>query len=166
MEVKPGFQDAEKVSLSKRCPFSGGNKYKDYVKIFPGPNFVCPEWSCPKGEVSLYSKTITVGADVVDQCTLQAKFWNLSSLFYSGLLQFKKGFYERVLMSSFHYTLLVHTIQPSWCMKGLRERDLILRAHMVLFFWQSHSLELDLMNQPAKKKFVGRILEHVYRSKW
>ena len=54
------------------------------MNIFPGPNFVSPEWRCPKGEVSLYSKT--VGADVVDQCTLQAKFWNLSSLFYSGLL--------------------------------------------------------------------------------
>ena len=70
-----------------------------------------PEWRCPKGEVSLYSKS--VGADVVDQCTLQAKFWNLSSLFYSGLLRFKKGFYETVLMPSFHYTLLVHTILPS-----------------------------------------------------
>ena len=81
------------------------------MNIFPGPNFVSPEWRCPKGEVSLYSKS--VGADVVDQCTLQAKFWNLSSLFYSGLLRFKKGFYETILMPSFHYTLLVHTILPS-----------------------------------------------------
>ena len=36
MEVNSRFQDPEKVSLSPewRCPFSGGNKYKDYVNFF------------------------------------------------------------------------------------------------------------------------------------
>ena len=40
-----GPQDPEKLSLSpeKRCPFNRGNKYKDYVNFFPGPNFVFPE---------------------------------------------------------------------------------------------------------------------------
>ena len=32
----------------ERCPFSKGDRYKDYVTdIFPGPNFVSPEWSYP-----------------------------------------------------------------------------------------------------------------------
>ena len=49
MEVKPRFRDAEKVSLfhDYRCPFNRGYKYKDYLNIFPGPNFVSPEWRCP-----------------------------------------------------------------------------------------------------------------------
>lgn len=34
-----------------------------------------------------------------------------------------------------------------------------------IIFWLSHSLELDLINQLAKKKFIGRTLVHVYRSK-
>ena len=41
---------AEEVSLSpeERCPFSKGDRYKDYVTdSFPGPNFVSPEWSYP-----------------------------------------------------------------------------------------------------------------------
>ena len=30
------------------CPFNRGNKYKDFVNIFPGPKFVSPEWRyCP-----------------------------------------------------------------------------------------------------------------------
>ena len=71
MEVKSGFQDPEKSVPfpDKRCPFNRGNKREDYMKIFPGPNFVSPEWRCPEGEVSLYSKRITVdyvGADVVE----------------------------------------------------------------------------------------------------
>ena len=46
MEVKPGFRDPEKVSLfpEQMCPFNRGNRYKDDVNVFPGPNFVCPEW--------------------------------------------------------------------------------------------------------------------------
>ena len=49
MEVKSSFRNPEKVSLSPelRCRFSRGNKYKAYVKIFPGPNFVFPEKRCP-----------------------------------------------------------------------------------------------------------------------
>ena len=45
-----------------RCPFNRGNKDKDYVNIFPGPNFVSPEWRCPlnrglpKGEAPTRSK--------------------------------------------------------------------------------------------------------------
>ena len=35
------------------CPFKRGNNFKDYMNIFPGPNFVSPEWRCPKGEVQL-----------------------------------------------------------------------------------------------------------------
>ena len=42
MEVKTGFLDPEKMSLflGKSCSFGRGNRYKDYVNIFPGPNFV------------------------------------------------------------------------------------------------------------------------------
>ena len=49
MEVKSSFRNPEKVSLSpeQSCPFNGGNKYKHYVNIFPGPNFVFPKWGCP-----------------------------------------------------------------------------------------------------------------------
>ena len=36
------------LSLEQSCPFSRGNRYKDYViTIFPGPNFVSSEWRCP-----------------------------------------------------------------------------------------------------------------------
>ena len=31
----------------KKCPFNTGNKYKDYVSIFPRPNFVSSQWLCP-----------------------------------------------------------------------------------------------------------------------
>ena len=46
MEVKSGFWDPDKVSLSPelRCPFNRGNKYKGYVNICKGPDFVFPEW--------------------------------------------------------------------------------------------------------------------------
>ena len=49
MEVKLRFWDPEKVppSPEQRCPFNRGNKYKDYVRIFPGPNFLSPEGSRP-----------------------------------------------------------------------------------------------------------------------
>ena len=49
MEVKAGFWDQEKVSLSpiQRSPFTRGSRYKDYVNIFLRPNFGSPEWSCP-----------------------------------------------------------------------------------------------------------------------
>ena len=48
MKVKAGFWDQEEVSLFpvQRSPFTRGNRYKDYVNIFPRPNFVSPEWSC------------------------------------------------------------------------------------------------------------------------
>ena len=49
MEGKPRIRDPEKVSflLNRLFPFNRGNKNKDYVNIFPGPNFVSPEWRCP-----------------------------------------------------------------------------------------------------------------------
>ena len=49
MEVKFGFWDPQKVSLSleKRCPLKRGNNYSGYVNILPGPNIVTPEWRCP-----------------------------------------------------------------------------------------------------------------------
>ena len=49
MEVNSRFQDPEKVSLSPewRCPFSGGNKYKDYVNFFFGAKFL--NWFCKRG---------------------------------------------------------------------------------------------------------------------
>ena len=49
MEVKPGFQDKEKVSLfyEWRRPFNRGKRYRDCVSIFAGPNFVSPKWRCP-----------------------------------------------------------------------------------------------------------------------
>ena len=31
----------------KLCPFNRGNRYKNYVGVFPGPNFLSPEWRCP-----------------------------------------------------------------------------------------------------------------------
>ena len=35
-------------NIEERCPFSKGNRYKDYVTdIFPRPNFVSPEWRYP-----------------------------------------------------------------------------------------------------------------------
>ena len=42
MEFKFGFQNPEKL-----CPFNRGNRYKNYVGVFPGPNFLSPEWRCP-----------------------------------------------------------------------------------------------------------------------
>ena len=49
MEVKPGFWNPERGSLSpeQMCPFNRSNRYKDYVKGFPGPDFVSREWRCP-----------------------------------------------------------------------------------------------------------------------
>ena len=94
-----------------------------------------PEWRCPKGEVSLYSKTITVGADVVDQCTLQAKFWNLSSLFYSGLLRFKKGFYEKVLNAFFPLYLVSSYSTTQLMYEGTAaKRFNIEDTHGIIFF--------------------------------
>ena len=48
-----GLQDPEKLFLSpeKRCPFNRGNKYKDSVHFFPGPNLVFPEKTCPKRQM-------------------------------------------------------------------------------------------------------------------
>ena len=48
--VNPGFGTQKKCPFScgdRLCPFYRGNKNKDYVNIFPGPNFVSPEWRCP-----------------------------------------------------------------------------------------------------------------------
>ena len=45
--LNPGyFQVPERLSFSLeyRCPFDWGNKYKDYVSIFPVPDFT---WECP-----------------------------------------------------------------------------------------------------------------------
>ena len=60
MKVNPVFRNPEKVSLFflKRGdpPINGGNKCKDHVNVFPGPEFVSPEWRCLKGEVLLYSR--------------------------------------------------------------------------------------------------------------
>ena len=58
-KLKPCFWNQKKCP---RCPFNRGNKDKDYVNIFPGPNFVSPEWRCPlnrglsKGEAPTRSK--------------------------------------------------------------------------------------------------------------
>ena len=60
MEVKPGLWDLAKVFLGpwagKRCLFNSGINYKDYVNIFPGPNFVSPDWRCPRREIPLRQK--------------------------------------------------------------------------------------------------------------
>ena len=37
-----GFRTQKKL-----CPFNRGNRYKNYVGVFPGPNFLSPEWRCP-----------------------------------------------------------------------------------------------------------------------
>ena len=72
--LKPGFGTQKKVSLppDQRCPFNRGNKYKDYVNIFPGPNFVSPEWRCPlyrgvPNERFHYKREKTVTAQVDQQ---------------------------------------------------------------------------------------------------
>ena len=41
MEVKPGFRVPEKV-MTLSGPFNRGSKYKDYVNIFTGQNFLSP----------------------------------------------------------------------------------------------------------------------------
>ena len=58
MEVKSGFRDPEKESLSieKRRPFNRGNRYKYYENSFSGSNFVSPELRCPKGRIPLYKQ--------------------------------------------------------------------------------------------------------------
>ena len=63
MEVKPGFRDPEKV----RVPFpqievalQEINKYKDYVNIFPGPNFVSPTM-----EVSVVQRRLRGGGPLL-----------------------------------------------------------------------------------------------------
>ena len=58
MEVKSGFRDPEKVSLSteQRRPFNGGKRYKGYENSFLGSNFVYPELRCPKGRFPLYKQ--------------------------------------------------------------------------------------------------------------
>ena len=55
MGVKPRFWDPEIVSLSpeKRCPFNSGNTFEVYVEVFPGPNFVSPEWRCPLNRLQM-----------------------------------------------------------------------------------------------------------------
>ena len=35
------------ATQKKLCPFNRGNRYKNYVGVFPGPNFLSPEWRCP-----------------------------------------------------------------------------------------------------------------------
>ena len=37
-----GFRTQKKL-----CPFNRGNRYKNYVGVFPGPNVLSPEWRCP-----------------------------------------------------------------------------------------------------------------------
>ena len=63
-EVSPGWRPKPSLGTQKKCPFPlykgvpsiEYNKYKDYVNIFSGPNFVSLEWSCPKGEVPLWTE--------------------------------------------------------------------------------------------------------------
>ena len=37
-----GFRTQKKL-----CPFNRGNRYRNYGGVFPGPNFLSPEWRCP-----------------------------------------------------------------------------------------------------------------------
>ena len=63
-KVSPGWRLKPSFRTQKKCPFPLNkgvpsieyNKYKDYVNIFPAPNFVSLEWSCPKGEVPLWTE--------------------------------------------------------------------------------------------------------------
>ena len=43
-KVSPQWRLNLGFDTQKKCPFNRGNKYKDYVNIFPRPNFVPPEW--------------------------------------------------------------------------------------------------------------------------
>ena len=63
-KVSPGWRLKPSFGTQKKCPiplFKGVpsveyNKYKDYVNIFSGPNFVSIEWNCPKEEVPLWTE--------------------------------------------------------------------------------------------------------------
>ena len=68
------------LSLEYRCPFYRDNRYKDYVNIFPEPNFVSPEWRCSKEEVPLYlARQSTDDDDVNDDDDISA---NVCSLYF------------------------------------------------------------------------------------
>ena len=56
MKVKGGFRDQERVSFSpeQRCSFNGGNRYKDYVNFFPGPNLFPLSRGVPKDTINTY----------------------------------------------------------------------------------------------------------------
>ena len=51
MDVKPGFWDPENASPKQRFPYNRVNRYKNYVNIFPAPNFLSPQWWCPLNRV-------------------------------------------------------------------------------------------------------------------
>ena len=62
IEGKPGFQGPEKLSLflKQRCPFNRSNRYKNYVEVFLGPNFLSAEQRCPKTKVPLYYESDSI----------------------------------------------------------------------------------------------------------
>ena len=48
MEVKPGLRDPANLSLSPEVSLQQRKQnYKDFVNIFPEPNFVSLEWRYP-----------------------------------------------------------------------------------------------------------------------
>ena len=46
-KVYPEWRLNPRFGSQKKCPFHRGNKYKDYVNVFPAPNSVFLEWRCP-----------------------------------------------------------------------------------------------------------------------
>ena len=42
--------------ILKSIPFPRGNRYKDYANVFPGQNFVSPEWRCPLNRGALMER--------------------------------------------------------------------------------------------------------------
>ena len=133
MEVKPRFRYSKNRSLypEQRCPLNRGNRYKDYADVSPGPNFVTPEWRCPKGEVQLF-RILQVNIWVsswVSAIELQIKLQQLMSLDRRISLTW---------VSSFNYShkyllRFIILINPTF----LKEGDMGVYGSAVLSFFSS-----------------------------
>ena len=62
--LNPGFRTKKtcRLSLKQRCPLNIGNRYKDHVDVFPGPNFVAPVYGVVTQGVfdTVFSDTIPI----------------------------------------------------------------------------------------------------------
>ena len=129
MEVKPQFRYSKNISLNpeQRCRLNRGNRYKDYADFSPGPNFVTPEWRCPKGEVQLFRiLKVNIWVSAIE---LQIKLQQLMSLDRRISLTW---------VSSFNYShkyllRFIILINPTF----LKEGDMGVYGSAVLSFFSS-----------------------------